>query len=301
MAFREAAPAPTTEPSPARPAGAAWGRHRRWGLALLRVLVALSLVSSAGRAGAQETPEEGCIRAAEGGQRLRKDGKLMDAHASFSACAKLECPEEVAARCTEWLAQVDRAMPSLVVSAQDASGKDLLDASVTVDGRAMTEPLAGRALAVDPGTHVLELAANNGARATETVILHEGEKDRMVVLRLPSPARPNRPAQRTVASRPVPWTVWTAGALGVVATGVLVGFGSAGLVDRDRFACARGCAPGKAAQVDAEFVVADVGLVAALASFAAAGVLWILRPTVLRTLPVLAARPIGRAPALGGW
>lgn len=244
----------------------------------------LVLVSAAARAWAQSgAPEDACIRAAEDGQRSRSRDKLRDARAAFETCAKRECPAEVVARCTDWLAETVRATPTFVVSAQDARGKDLTGGSVTLDGAHVADALSGRAIAVDPGTHTIELRAAEGGPVREIVVVHEGQKDRLVVLRLPelAPSEPMR--AKTSASRPVPWTVWAAGALGVAGAGVFVGFGSAGLYDRDRSGCASGCARADASRVGAELAVADVGLAVAVAWLAAAAALWLVRPTVVRT------------------
>lgn len=258
-----------------------------------RVVLASLLALTAAHRARAETPEDTCIAAAESGQRLRKDAKLARARAAFASCARLECPQEVAARCTDWLADVDRATPTIVVGALDGHGKDVSAGTVTMDGAPLEGALAGRALAVDPGAHTLELVTPSGERAAEAIVVREGEKERIVTLHLPALAAQEPPR---VATRPVPWTAWGAGALGVVGLGVFGGFAIGGLVDRDSSGCARGCSAGDARRVDAELAVADVGLVIGAVSLGAALVFFLARPTVM-----VRAAPAAAAPALVRW
>ena len=71
-------------------------------------------------------------------------------------------------------------MPSVVLVAEDADGKDVLVARVTMDGKAFAEKLGATALPVDPGNHVFRFEAPGTPPAEATIFVREGEKGKPV-------------------------------------------------------------------------------------------------------------------------
>jgi hypothetical protein len=67
-------------------------------------------------------------------------------------------------------------MPSIVISAYDARGFRLESARVTSDGKPLTEKLDGTPIALDPGSHEIEVSAPGQPSAREWVQLSIGEK-----------------------------------------------------------------------------------------------------------------------------
>ncbi|HEY2518029.1 MAG TPA: hypothetical protein VGI39_44465 [Polyangiaceae bacterium] len=165
------------------------------------VALCVALVSS-GAAHADSKPTKAqCVAANESGQDLHRIGKLREAKAAFASCLAASCPSAVREDCAERLAEVERALPSVVLGATDAaSGKDLEEVHVTVDGEPLADVLDGKAAALDPGEHRFRFEASGLPPKEETIVLSEGEKTRRVHVVLgnapiaavapPSPASP---------------------------------------------------------------------------------------------------------------
>jgi hypothetical protein len=164
---------------------------------VLATSAALLLVSTT--AAAAPPKKEECIAAFDVGQRARREGHLKQAHDSLLVCSQKECPAVLRADCSDVLRQVDDAQPSIVLGAADASGKDLTDVIVELEGKPLVTELNGRALNVDPGKLSLVFKRTPWDPVTVDVVVKEGEKDRSVRATLGPPA-PAPPA----ATRPVP-------------------------------------------------------------------------------------------------
>jgi hypothetical protein len=220
-----------------------------------------------------------CFGAALDGQKLRNGGKLGAARAQLIICSSPTCPAAVAEDCTQWLAEVNAAMPTIVLGARDASGADLVDVSVAVDGAPVGTTSEGRPVSVDPGRHEAVFTRAGRITTKETFIARAGEKNRAVVARFAAETVVSTaPPDPEPASRRVPVASWALGGASVVALGVLTYFGAKGISDRSRLGCDVGCAASDKRSVDAEFLVADVALGVAVAALAAAVVLYLAQP-----------------------
>lgn len=85
-----------------------------------------------------------CLDAATKGQRLRDAHKLLDARVQLRICAAAECPAVVQSDCAHWLAEVEHALPSIVITARNGAGADLVEVTVSVDGQPLMSRLDGR-------------------------------------------------------------------------------------------------------------------------------------------------------------
>src|SRR5205807_1214100 len=94
-----------------------------------------------------------CVAASTEGQSLRDAGKLKAARDQFVSCARDQCPTVVRRYCADWLTDVERRLPSIVLRAQTSDGRDVTDARVMLDGQPLAEGLGGTAITVDPGAH----------------------------------------------------------------------------------------------------------------------------------------------------
>jgi hypothetical protein len=103
-----------------------------------------------------------CVTASERGQRLRDEGKLRAARQDFIDCSRATCPLIVTRDCNQWLSELDVSLPSIVFSARDAVGNDLVEVRVLIDGSPLVETLDGRAVPVDLGVHALRSNAPAG-------------------------------------------------------------------------------------------------------------------------------------------
>jgi hypothetical protein len=144
---------------------------------------------------------EECIAAAEQSQPLRHDGKLRAAHQKLLACSRAECPAVIRADCTKWLADLDDAMPTIVVSAVDSAGADVADVRVSLDGDLLLTRLEGKEIPIDPGSHALRFEREGSDPIEQQVVIREGERHRVVTITFAP-----RPGAATTAATPLPST-----------------------------------------------------------------------------------------------
>jgi len=193
-----------------------------------------------------------CITAAEQSQPLRHDGKLRSAHQKLLACSRAECPAVVRADCAKWLADVDDAMPTVVLSAVDSTGADVTEVRVSVDGDLLLARLEGKEIPLDPGSHALRFERQGFDPVEQQVVIREGERHRVVTITFAPP-----PGAATAPATPLPSTppeedhpaesrrslVLPIALMGAGAAGIAVAsyFWASGLGDRSNMASQ--CAP----------------------------------------------------------
>ncbi|HEX7602757.1 MAG TPA: hypothetical protein VF316_14170 [Polyangiaceae bacterium] len=255
--------------------------------------VALVALLAAPMAHADET--DACFSAPVDGQKLKNEGKLNAALAQFEMCARKSCPAEIVADCTHWAGAVENAIPSIVVAPRDAQGNDLLEVRVAVDDGAPIE-VSGRAIVLDPGSHKLVFSREGVGSVVQEVLLREGEKNRVIVVRFEPPpppplaAQPAPPPATTVVTRPVPAATWIALTVGILALGSFGAVAGVGIAERSRNGCDIGCTGAQKDDVDLKFHVADALLAIGIIGVATAAVVYFTRPTATRSTPVLAIR-----------
>jgi hypothetical protein len=235
----------------------------------LRFFAALVLALGAtapARAAAPGDSVEACGSAAVDGQKLWRAGRLKEARGRFEICSRPSCREDIVHDCGTWLAEIDRAMPSVVVTARDAAGHVLTDVSVSIDGRVRDDGLL-RPVPLDPGEHVVVLERSNATPLTRTITLREGDRMELAMV---FAEQPRSSAKGLTEGRPLPTPVFVAGGIGAVSLGAFGIFGAIGYADWRSSHCNEGCAQADAARVRRELVIADVSLVIAVVSTAAA-------------------------------
>ncbi len=248
------------------------------------------------RAFADPTKEE-CVDAYKKNQQLRREGALRSAIKQLLICARDPCPAVLQTDCVGWLREAEGRLPSIVVKAHSGAAADLTDVSVTMDGAVLVPGLDGRAIDVDAGMHTFRFD-HPGARAVEKkLLIVEGEKDRVVDVDFASSASASSspsastlpdgsggsdasgPATSVAVTRPVPWTVYALGGVGLAALGVGATFGTVGLVGRGDLSTCTGshCASDRDA-VARKFLIADVSYAVSAVSLVVAAVLYLTRP-----------------------
>jgi hypothetical protein len=133
------------------------------------------LVSPPARA---ESTKVQCIQANTNAQSLRREGKLAEAREQLRACSEAKCPSLVSADCIKRLDELENAQPTVIFDVFDASGHELNEVSVSVDGQRLLERLDGKALPVDLGEHVVTFSAEGRPSVTQKLTFREGEKSR---------------------------------------------------------------------------------------------------------------------------
>jgi hypothetical protein len=171
--------------------------------------LALSLaITTTPAFGAGPTKQQ-CVAANEGAQDLRTAGKLHEARSSLATCLSTSCPRPVREDCAQRLADIEAAMPTVVFVVKDSASNDLSNVEVAMDGQPLLDKLDGSAVAIDPGEHRFAFEADGFRHIETTVVLHEGDKKRRVMVFLdsnsltPPPATP-APAPAPPPARPLP-------------------------------------------------------------------------------------------------
>jgi hypothetical protein len=262
-------------------------------LVALATLAALASASAPRPARADGTDR--CVAAAERGQDQRDRAALLEARKSFRACAADECPAPLRKDCAHWLDAVEDSLPTVVLGARDARGADLLGVHVFIDGDAIVEHDTGRAIAFDPGPHLVRFERAAAAPVELTVVLRMGDHNRAVIATFVGALEP-RPASSPIASRtPLPavaesplgppsphvspWA-YVLGGVGVAGVGAFAVLAATGLAEKDhlRATCAPTCSDAEVAPLRARYIAADVSLGAGVVALLASGYLFLRAP-----------------------
>lgn len=259
------------------------------------LLLACTLIASRATADAAA-----CSAAYESGQRLLTGARLLDAASQFRYCGSPACPAIMHSECLRFLDRVETATPSIVVRIRpDVS----VPVRVVLDDDS-ERPLDGRAITLDPGHHELYLRASGYALRQERFLVAEGEKLKMLELRLePLPkTEPSAGASEAASSAApsqsptpsvVPWVVTAAiasvGAAGFVHWGLR---GRSGETALER--CSPDCPGSQVADVKRDYLLSNVSLAVGVGGLVAMGVWYVVHPkgTTRRatTLPVVTMR-----------
>jgi len=241
---------------------------RRW----LALAFVLATMLGHERARADLDAKKACATTAEGAQQLRTEKKLRRARAQFIACAQESCPEAVRADCLQWLAEVDKSMPSVVIAVRNSSGADVRVKRVLADGEPLVDTLDGKAIAIDPGAHRFRAEREDGSFVELDVVVAEGEKSRAITLTMPD----------TVEKRAsIPTASWILGGVSVVAFGSFAYFGLTGRAEASdrRTTCGPNCPQSDLDSIRRKLLIADISLGVGVVSFGVATVLVLTRPS----------------------
>jgi hypothetical protein len=254
--------------------------------AALSTAIAIAFCAAAGAASAaasaadepapvaDETTKLECLDHHEEAQIARQRRRLRDAQSALRLCSAAACPGIVRADCVDWLDQVSRSLPSVVVTAR-ARGLDLTDVRVTVDGKPAADRLSGAALELDPGEHTFRFEAPPWPPVERTLLISEGVKGRAIDVEFAPPPAP-------VVNEPVlpPWHQrmtrldYVVAGLGAAALAASASLGAWALWSRHQLqtSCAPFCERSEVDSVHTKLVLADVALGVALMS---AGFVWL--------------------------
>jgi len=267
-----------------------------------------------------ESPESSklaCVQRHQDAQLARRTGKLLTARAALLACSREICPDAVRGDCVDWLEDVNRSIPSVVITARDR-GADVTDVSVSLDGELVATRLTGSALEADPGEHHFRFASARGPVVERTVLMSEGVRNRPIDVEFaPPPPVTATPAPAPVAApTPTPTPSWSfadhpprrsdylfagIGVAAAVTAGVL---GIWALHERSELAasCHSFCTDAEVSSLRTKLIIADVALGTAVVALAVGAYRYLTRapsPTPATvTLTVDASRGallVGRA------
>lgn len=188
---------------------------------------------ASGAASAVDEKEQ-CIEAFMQAQRDQRAARLLAAQQRLLVCAQPTCGRSLMAECTKMYSDIERAVPSVVLSARDeAKDLDLTAVEVTLHGKPFLTSLDGLPTPIDPGEYEFTFSAPGYPPVKRRVVIGTGEKYRMVNVVLTDPtflARPTRMASGLASPpAPVPVPVSTSEPTVPVMTWVLGGVGVVGL------------------------------------------------------------------------
>jgi len=154
------------------------------------VIVLAGVVGLGGvsRDGWADDEKQACVAAYEQGQFLKKEGKLRASREKLRTCARDVCPALVRNDCVTWLEQLERTVPSVVIEAK-RDDADITAARVTLDGNVVATRLDGKAIELEPGEHAIRIEPEEGAPMDRTIVVREGEKNRVISSRSARSAR----------------------------------------------------------------------------------------------------------------
>ncbi|MBW2529203.1 MAG: hypothetical protein JRI23_33815 [Deltaproteobacteria bacterium] len=167
-----------------------------------------------------------CVAAFRDAQKQRRKGKLSAARTELLACVDPECPAILTDKCSQWIREVDDAMPSIVVEATDPAGRATTAVQVTADGRLLRQQLTDQPLELDPGDHLLRFEHPGSPVHRKWLVLRPGEKRRRITLAFTE--APQSWYQPTTEAAPPPrdqsiWTPLAISGLSVAAAGLTLG------------------------------------------------------------------------------
>lgn len=253
---------------------------KRWFGAVAGVLVAAPSLAHA-----EPTDRKVCLAAVDDGQKLRDEGKLVEAREKFLVCASAGCPGVIVKQCDEWVAAVERDTPTVLFKIRDASGKELVDVKVLVDGKKVSDTISGQPLALEPRDHTFRFELADGTFIQERAVIRLGEKSRIIESSFP-PANSKPPVAAPPVAPPtepgkgfrVPLLGWVGGGVFVAGAAVTTVFAlqANSREDRLRKTCAPRCSDDQADEVQTKITLANVGMFVGLAGLGVAVVTTIL-------------------------
>jgi hypothetical protein len=219
-----------------------------------------------------------CIDEHSDGQLLRDQSQFLEARSRFVSCADPACPDTIRAECANLLNELERALPTVVLSVRDAQQRDVPGVRVELDGQPVQDALNGRAIAVNPGAHSFRFIAADGRIEVIEAVALEWVKGRPVEATFDEPAPAAAPALVT-RQQPQPQQPERDASVPAVAPSssrrtlayVLGGVGVAALAGSGYFAwsghskkqelsesCAPECTDDQVAPVRSKYLIADI-------------------------------------------
>lgn len=236
-----------------------------------------------------------CVASHASAQRETKAGRLRLASQLYTTCGSDEtCPVQLRTECAELLEKVRAEQPTVIFSVLDENGKDVTNVRVFSTDELITEGLDGRSVAMDPGKHRLRFLLPWGDVLSSDVLIREGEKSRLVQVKIEKAAAPAtaEPAATAPAPKPVeappaplekagpPVAAWLMTGVAVAGAGVFTTFALMGNSKKSSLdGCSPACSPSARNDYDSlkrSYLIADVGLGVGIASAAVAAGLFLV-------------------------
>jgi hypothetical protein len=229
-----------------------------------------------------------CASGFEQAQVLRQSAKLKASRLELLKCVQAVCSRPVQEQCSRWLGEIEPLTPSVVIAAT-VEGQDHSDVEVEMDGELLANALAGTAIELDPGPHVVKFTYQDYPPVEKDFVVREGEKLRKIKVSFkrpqapaPTAAAPLPPPEPVAMHRPVPALAWALGGVALVGAGAFAYLGSSARNRRAQLeqVCSPDCADGDVNSLHTRLIAADVSLGIGVAALLGAAIVYGVRPSV---------------------
>jgi hypothetical protein len=256
--------------------------------------IAAAQVLATAPALAQDASSEAdaCFTAAERAQPLMKEKRFREARADLEMCARDVCPRVARTDCRDWLSEVAREQPSIVIAAHEVNPqrevRDVTGVRAIIDGGITIDKVDAAPISLDPGRHRVRIERTGLEPLEQNVEVREGEKSRVLSFYWQTawvaPAQTDGTQSATTSAaptvRPTPASVYVLGALGLAAAGVGTYLEVSGLSKRSSlYACKPSCSQSSVDDALSLTRGGDVTLGVSAALFVGAAVIYIARPS----------------------
>lgn len=202
-----------------------------------------------------------CADAYEATQRLRAEGKLLEARKNAIYCAQSACPGILRRDCAPWASELGASIPSAIFEARSQRGEPLSPVRVQVDGKVMAETLDGRARELDPGRHELLFSGPHLVSKRLEFVMLQGSQMQRVVVVLDEAQERTLDTRSTAAPRRIPTLSYVLAGVGVAGLASFAYFGSSGNAKKsDLQQCRPGCDSALRGPLQRDYILADVSL-----------------------------------------
>ncbi len=230
-------------------------------IAGLLLCASLSLSTAPGRA-----DTDSCIAQYDQAVAANKKGELIAARSAYAACAVEACPAEVREECERASQRVAGQIPTIVVAARTASGSDVSQGDVFVDGQRVPRALDGLPIEIDPGRHEIELRLPDGTGKRISVVARTNQKGRLIRLDLDAPAPEAPPPAADSGGSVLAPVLIGVGGVALASFGVFAALGYAKQNDLED-GCKPACAPDEISEMQRYYLIADISLVVSALAF----------------------------------
>jgi hypothetical protein len=234
-----------------------------------------------------------CVAHHEDAQLVRRQSKLLAARSALLVCSRASCPPAIRADCVDWLEEVNRSVPSVVVTARER-GADVTDVRVLIDGELAASRLSGGALEADPGAHQFRFESPRFPAIERAVLMGEGMRNRPIEVEF-APAVTAAGPPGTPPPRALTRSDYVFAAVAAAGVAASLSLGAVAIYERHELegSCGPSCTDAQVSPIRTKLIVADVALGVAAASLAVGLYRYFTRP-----LPPLATAGSARDLAL---
>ncbi len=207
-----------------------------------------------------------CVTDHENARTLRLEKRWFEARESMNRCSIESCPISIRSDCRAWSEEVTRALPTLVIVVEREDG-GTEPVAVHLDGTRLDVGDSTSPVEVLPGKHALTFTLNGRAAVERQVVLHEGEKNKVVRVRFErlhsQPAHdmiPVPPPAAPEATRPIPTSSYLLGGGALVSFAVSAVLLASAITDLDnaRETCSPACSSGTRESIETRLLLADI-------------------------------------------